>query len=80
MKRTNDNLSWQKCFLKIRYYKCDRIIKTNHDRIDKSKGIDLTKCNNSQECVIFHYWFLNHGLQYRDSVCNGCHDLTMLSI
>ena len=22
----------------------------------------------------------NHGLKFQDSVCNGCHDLTMLSL
>ena len=24
--------------------------------------------------------FFNYGLEFQDSVCNGCHDLTMLSI
>ena len=24
------------------------------------------------------YWFFNHGFKVQDSVCNGCHDLTML--
>ena len=38
-----------KTFLKIRYYKCDRL--------DISEGIDLAKSNNSGECVICHYWF-----------------------
>ena len=27
--------------------------------------------------MIFHYWFYNHE---KDFVCNGCHDLTMLSV
>ena len=22
----------------------------------------------------------NHGVKFQDSVCNGCHDLTMLSV
>ena len=34
----------------------------------------------SKECIIYHYWFLNHGLELQDYVCNGCHDLTMLSV
>ena len=45
-----------------------------------SEGIDPAKSNKSKECMICHYWFLNHGFKFQDSVCNGCHDLTMLSI
>ena len=30
--------------------------------------------------MICHYWFLNHGFNFQDYVCNGCQDLTMLSI
>ena len=62
-------------FSKIRCYKM-----LYYDRIDISEGIDLTKSNRSKECMIFHYWFFNHGLKLRDSVCIGCHDLTMLSV
>ena len=51
-----------------------------YDRIDISEGIDLAKSNNSKECMICHYWFFNHGFKFQDSVCNGCHDLTMLSV
>ena len=25
-------------------------------------------------------FFFNHGCKFQDSVCNGCHDLTMLSV
>ena len=49
----------------------------NYDWIDASEGIDLAK---SKECMICRYWFLNHGFESQDSVCNGCHDLTMLSV
>ena len=28
--------------------------------------------------MICHYWFLNHGFEFQDSVCNDCHDLIML--
>ena len=28
--------------------------------------------------MIYHYWFSNHGFKFQDSVCNGCHDLTIL--
>ena len=47
--------------------------------IEFSKGIDLAKSNISKECLICHYWFFNHGFKSQDPVCNGCHDLTMLS-
>ena len=51
-----------------------------YERIDINEGIDLAKSNNSKECMIFHYWLFNHGFEFQDSVCNGCHDLSMLSI
>ena len=28
--------------------------------------------------MVCYYWFFNHGFKFQDSVCNGCHDLTML--
>ena len=49
-------------------------------RIDISKGNDLTKSNKSKEVMICHYFFFNHGFKLQDSVCHGCHDLTMLSV
>ena len=58
--------------LEIRYYKSRRI--------DISKGIDLNKSNNSKEGFICHYWCFNHRFKFPDSVCNGCHKLTMLSL
>ena len=51
-----------------------------YDRIDISEGIDLAKINNSKERKICHYWLFNHGFEFQDSICNGCHDLTMLSV
>ena len=27
-----------------------------------------------------YYCFFNHGFKIQDSVCNGCHELTMLSV
>ena len=36
--------------------------------IDISKGIDLTKSSNSKECMIFNYWFFNHGFEFQDSI------------
>ena len=49
------------------------------DISDISEGIYLAKSNSSKECVICHYWFCNHGFYSQDYVCNGCHDLTVLS-
>ena len=51
-----------------------------YDRIDVSKGIDLAKSNNSKECMICHYWFFNQWFKFQDSVCDGCHDLTMFCL
>ena len=51
-----------------------------YGRIGVSKGIDLSKSNRSKECMICHYWLFNHGLRFQDYVCNGCHDLIMLSV
>ena len=48
-------------------------------RIDISKGIDLAKSNNRKEFLICYYCFSNHGFNFQDYVCNGRHDLTMLS-
>ena len=59
----------------------DQILQMLHcDRTDISEGIDLAKSNNSKECIIWHYWFFNHGFEFQDHVCNGCHDLTMLCL
>ena len=51
-----------------------------YDRIEISEGVDLAKSNNSKECMICHYWFFNHGFKFQDYVCNGCHDLSMLTV
>ena len=52
----------------------------HYNRINIIEGIDLAKSNNSKECMICHYFFFNHGFKFQDSVCNGCHDLSMLCI
>ena len=28
--------------------------------------------------MVCHYWFFNNWFKLQDSVCNGCHDLTIL--
>ena len=50
-----------------------------YKRIDISEEIDPTKSNKSKECMFRRYWFFNHGFKSQDSVCNCCHDLTLLS-
>ena len=56
-------------------YKC-----CYYDKIDKSEGIDPDKSNDSKECVICHYWFLNRGFKFQHYVCNGSQDFTMLCL
>ena len=51
-----------------------------YGRSDISKEIDPTKCNNSKECMICHYWFFDHGFKFQDSACNSCHDLTIFCL
>ena len=51
-----------------------------YDRIDISEGTDLAKGNKIKEYMICHYWCFNHGFKFQDSVCNGCHVLTILSV
>ena len=45
-----------------------------------SAGIDLPKGSNCKECMICHYLFFSHGFEFQYSLCNGCHDLTILSV
>ena len=52
----------------------------HNDRIDISKEIDLTKSNKSKEYIIWHYLSFNNGFKFQDYICNGCHDLIMLSV
>ena len=50
-------------------------------RINFSEEIDVNKAGESKECDIFHYWyFLDKGLKFQPDVCNGFHDLLMMSM
>ena len=49
-----------------------------YNRFDLSEGANIAKSNNSKECTVCHCWFFNHGFKIQDSVCDSCHDLTML--
>ena len=49
-------------------------------RIDISEEIHLVNINYSKEGMICHSWFFNHGFKFQDSVCNSCHDFSMLCL
>ena len=51
-----------------------------YNRIDLSKGTDPAKSINSKECMVYHYWFFNHGFKLQNFVCNGFHNLTILCL
>ena len=51
-----------------------------YDRLDLGKGINPAKTSNSKECIIYQYCFFSCGFKFRNSVCNGCKDLTMLCL
>ena len=52
-----------------------------YDRIDFSEGIDINKKTSSKVCNICHYWyFLDKEFKFQPHVCNGCHDLLVISI
>ena len=44
------------------------------------KELILLKVIEVKKCMIWHYWFFNHRFKVQDSVCNGCHDLIILSV
>ena len=51
------------------------------DRIYISEGIDINKTSVSKECDICHCcYFLNKGFKFQLVVCNGCHNLLMMSM
>ena len=51
------------------------------DRIDVSEGIDVNNTIASKECIICHYqYFLDNGFKFQPDVCNGCHDVLIMSI
>ena len=52
-----------------------------YDRIDVSEVIDDNKTFASKECTICRYqFFLDKGFNFKLSVCNGCHDILMMSM
>ena len=52
-----------------------------YNRINVSEGIDINKTSVSKKCDICHYWyFLEREFQFQHYVCNGCHDVLMISM
>ena len=52
-----------------------------YDKIDVFEGINVNKTSESNECDICHYWyFLDKGFKFQPDVCNGCHDILMMSL
>ena len=44
-------------------------------------GIGVLKTSESKKCDTFHYWyFLDEGCKFKPDVCNGCHNLSMISM
>ena len=52
-----------------------------YDRIDDSQGIDVKETSQSKECNICQFWYiLDKVFQFQPDVCNGSHDLLMMSL
>ena len=52
-----------------------------YSRIDVSEVTDVNETNTSNECDINHYWFcLDKSFRLQTYVCDGCHDLKMISL
>ena len=51
-----------------------------YDKIDVPEGNDTNKTSASKKCDICHYWyFKNIGFKYEPYVCNGCHNISMMT-
>ena len=50
-----------------------------YKKIGFTEGIDLTKSQNSKECIVCYYVYFNHGFKFQKPLCNVWHDLLMMS-
>ena len=48
------------------------------ERIDVSEGIEVNKTSKSKEWYLWH--FLDKWFKFKLHVCNGCHDVLLMSI
>ena len=75
---------WQSFFLQVHLNNCaykivdKQIIDYPGDNQELMNELDPAKSNHSKECMVYYYWFFNHGFKYLDYVCNGCNDLLMM--
>ena len=66
---------------RISIYITNNIKMLYYDKIEVSEGIDVNKTSESKKRDICHYWFfLDKGFKFQSYVCNGCHDLSMISM
>ena len=48
-----------------------------HEKIDASERIDVSKTSASKECALCYYWFFNDvGFKFEE---HGCHDLLTIA-
>ena len=53
----------------------------HYGRIDVSEKIDIDKTGTLKESNICYYWyFLDNMFKFQPDVCNGCHNVLMMSI
>ena len=51
-----------------------------YNKIAVSEGIDSNESNKSIESMNCHYWcFLDSNYTYEPEVCNGCHDISLIT-
>ena len=52
-----------------------------YGRINVFEGIDINKTSASKDCDDCHYWyFLDKRYKFQPYVCNGCHDVLVMSM
>ena len=52
-----------------------------YDRTDVSEQIDYNKTSASNDCNICQYcYFLDKGFKFQLHICNGCHNVLMISM
>ena len=48
---------------------------------DRIQVFEVNKTSASKECIICHHWyFLNKRFKFQPNVCNGFHDVLMMSM
>ena len=47
-----------------------------YERIDISDGIDVNNSDESKECTLCHWYFLDKSFSYGSYLCDGCYNMT----